>query len=89
MQGSEFRSPRPKTRGRASDCQDSGTPVALLQQVITNPPAFLGNRPLGAIVFCANNLADYGDKAPLLQAFVAKRKVLGEFGGCEVREPSQ
>jgi hypothetical protein len=67
----------------------SWTPVALLQQVITNPSAFLGNRPLGAIVFCANNLADYGDKVPLLQAFVAKRKVLGEFGGCEVLEPSQ
>jgi hypothetical protein len=78
-------------------------PVPLLQKVMTNPQTFLGNRPLGVIVVCPDNLAKYdgtpavcsfeagvpGEKAALLQGFVAKHKVLAEFGGCEVLEPSQ
>ncbi len=63
------------------------TPTTLLQKITTNPQAFLGRRPLGAIVACPDNLAHYGDKASLLEAFLARRKILGEFGGCEVLAP--
>ena len=87
--GEEWGSTVPFYSERKALAVPARTPVALLQKVTTNPQAFLGDRPLGAIVVCPDNLANYGDKATLLQTFVAKRKVLGEFGGCEVLEPSQ
>ncbi|WGD28369.1 hypothetical protein AncyloWKF20_11115 [Ancylobacter sp. WKF20] len=57
---------------------------ANIERVFADPQAFLGDRPLGGIVFCANRAADYGAAAPLVQSFVADRAVMGEFGGCQL-----
>lgn len=59
-------------------------PQAAIERVLANPQAFLGDRPLGGIVFCANKVTDYAAAAPLVQSFVADRAVMGEFGGCQL-----
>lgn len=61
----------------------------LIERVFADPQAFLGDRPLGGIVFCANRVNDYGSSAPLAQGFVADRAVLGQFGECQLLAPQR
>lgn len=53
-------------------------------QIFSDPAPFLGGRKLGGVVYCTDALEAYGDRAPLVQAFVAGRRQLAAFGGCQL-----
>ena len=59
-------------------------PAALTDRLLAEPKHFLGDRPLGAIVICRDQLPTYGKRAPAIEQFVAGRPLFGEFGGCQV-----
>jgi hypothetical protein len=61
----------------------------ILDAVFSDPTPFLGGAALGGVVYCADALPTYGDRAPLVQAFVAGRQRLAEFGGCELLSPDR
>lgn len=46
------------------------TPPALLQKVLADPQAYLGGRPLGAIVLCRDQLPGYNERIPAIEQFV-------------------
>lgn len=63
------------------------TDTALLRRVFEDPQHFLGNEKLGGIVYC-DDLVDYfGDRAPLVRAFLSGRQVLGEVADCRLVSP--
>jgi len=55
-----------------------------LQRVFADPQRYLGDAPLGGIVYCIDKLPTYGASIPAIQAFIAGRAVIGEFGGCQL-----
>jgi hypothetical protein len=55
-----------------------------LQRVFADPQRYLGDAPLGGVVYCADKLPTYGASIPAIQAFIADRAVVGEFGGCQL-----
>lgn len=59
-------------------------PGTLVAKVLSNPQSFLGDRPLGGIIDCAGDPSQYGAASSSVQAFIANRDVLGEFGGCKL-----
>jgi len=52
--------------------------------VFAEPQRYLGDAPLGGVVYCIDKLPTYGASIPAIQAFIAGRAVLGEFGGCQL-----
>lgn len=61
----------------------------ILDSLLSDPTPFLGGATLGGIVYCADQLARYGDRAPRVQAFVAGRRRLAAFGSCELLSPDR
>jgi hypothetical protein len=59
------------------------TPRPVLERLLADPVAFLGGQPLGGIVYCPLSAAP-SEIAPLLQAFVAGRRLLGKAYGCRL-----
>jgi hypothetical protein len=82
--GDDWSSSIPYLSQRKSLTLPAWTPKPLMERVFNDPQSFLGDRPLGAIVYCSNNLKTYTDRAPLVSAFVAGRQQLAEFGGCQL-----
>ena len=64
-------------------------PHELLVKVFENPHAFLGDRPFGGVVYCADQLPTYKQSIPAIQKFVGSRDVLAEYGGCQLLGPTQ
>jgi hypothetical protein len=62
-------------------------PEPLLKQVFAEPQRFLGDQKFGGIVYCIDQLPAYRSSVPAVEAFVAGRTVLGEFGGCQFLAP--
>jgi hypothetical protein len=65
------------------------TPKPLVKGMLSDPQHFLGDAPLGGVVYCAGQLPTYNVNVPLVAAFVAGRKRLFEFGGCEFLSPNR
>lgn len=61
----------------------------LLESIFSDPQRFLGDAPLGGVVYCAQQLATYHANAPLVTAFLAGRQRLFEFNGCEFLSPGR
>ncbi len=55
-------------------------PSQLFREVFANPSLFLGNRPLGGIVYCSHY--GYGEKSEMVEAFMVDRSELGRAGAC-------
>ena len=64
-------------------------PHELLVKVFENPHAFLGDRPFGGVVYCADQLPTYKQSIPAIQKFVGSRDILAEYGGCQLLGPTQ
>jgi hypothetical protein len=64
-------------------------PHKLLVKVFENPSAFLGNRPFGGVVYCADQLPRYKQSITAIQKFVGSRDVLAEYGDCQLLGPTQ
>lgn len=64
-------------------------PAPLFQRLVADPQSFLGDRPLGGIVYCADKLHEFGTKVPLVLSLVSNRAVIGEYGGCQLLSPQQ
>jgi hypothetical protein len=62
-------------------------PLPIFEQMLTKPQMFLDNLHLGAIVYCTDY--GYGDRAPLIDAFVLRRSVIAEAGACKLLSPEQ
>jgi hypothetical protein len=88
--GLDWSSVVPYYSERKSLAVPSWLPTPLLQQVVQDPQAFLGDRKLGAIVWCsAGPTAEFGDRLPMLEAFFAGRLVLTEVGVCKLLSPQR
>ncbi len=61
------------------------TPFPVFRQMLAKPEMFLGDLHLGAVVYCTE--IGYGDRAPLVNAFIAKRAVIAEAGACKLLSP--
>jgi hypothetical protein len=87
---------------RKSLALPSFTSTELMKRILQDPQAFLGDVPLGGIVYCPVGIElDYGERTPpdrdyggrvaLVMAFIADRTVLAEVGhnagGCQVLAP--
>jgi hypothetical protein len=55
-------------------------PLQLFREVFADPNLFLGERPLGGIVYCSHY--GYGDKSQMVEAFMAGRSELARAGAC-------
>ena len=88
--GDDWASAIPYLSNRKSLALPGFTPKPLLEAVFNSPQHFLGDSPIGAIVYCPDRpLATYADRTPLVEAFVAGRQRLAEFGGCELLSPDR
>jgi hypothetical protein len=63
---------------------DPEIPLPLMQRVFAEPQRYLGDVPLGGVVYCIDQLPAYGASIPAIQSFIAGRAVVGEFGGCQL-----
>jgi hypothetical protein len=61
-------------------------PLPVFQQMLAKPEMFLGDLHLGAVVYCPEG-DGYGDRKPLVDAFVAQRVVIAEAGTCKLLSP--
>ena len=84
MLGLDWSSVVPYYSERKSLAVPSWLPTSLLQKVVQDPQAFLGDRKLGAIVWCSDGSAAFRDRLPMLEAFFAGRTVLTEAGACKL-----
>jgi hypothetical protein len=62
-------------------------PPPLLSRLVASPQTFLGDRTLGAIVFCRDALAGYKDNATAIEKFVSGRALMGQAKDCQVLAP--
>jgi len=83
--GSEWSSQVSYSAERKALALPGWTPAPMIERVLSDPQAFLGDRPLGGVVFCASKA--YGDARPAIEAFANARKVLAEFKGCRFLSP--
>jgi hypothetical protein len=60
-----------------------------LRRVFASPQRFLGEAPLGAVVYCPDALPKDAERRDLIDAFVAGRKLLGEAGECRLFAPEK
>ncbi len=58
-----------------------------VNRIFANPQQYLGDSPLGAIVYCADQAANYAANQAEIRQFVSGRRSLGEAGGCQVLTP--
>jgi hypothetical protein len=63
--------------------------VELMQRVVDDPQAFLGEYPLGGIAYCRDTLPVSGERLALIAPFLSGRKVLGRDGDCELLSGSR
>jgi hypothetical protein len=72
-------------------------PTTLMQKILENPQAYLGDARLGGIVICPESAGEtltdlrknYAGRMELVDAFVAGRTILGEVQGCQLLAPSR
>ncbi len=65
------------------------TPAEIAAKILAKPQAWLGDAPLGAIVFCPDQLRNYGAGADEFRQFVMGRRVLGDAAGCQLLAPGR
>ena len=53
-------------------------------KVLAQPQAYLGDRPLSAVVICRDRLGGYKTRTAAIEQFAAGRAKIGEFGDCQV-----
>jgi hypothetical protein len=87
--GTDWSSVIPYLSKRKSLAIPGWTQKPLIESMLNDPQRFLGDAPLAGVVYCASQLPAYKDNAPLVAAFVAGRKRLFEFGGCEFLSPNR
>jgi hypothetical protein len=58
-----------------------------VNKILTNPQNYLGDAPLGAIVYCADQARHYGSNQTEIRQFVSGRRLLGAAGGCQIFSP--
>jgi hypothetical protein len=63
------------------------TPSPLVDRILAEPAAFLGNLKLGCVVLCRDGIKRYGDRSAPIEKFTAGREIKGEFGTCQVIAP--
>jgi hypothetical protein len=61
-------------------------PKPLIERVLADPQHFLGERHLGGVVSCDENLGRYSAESEI-KVFLAVRSELGRFGGCRFIAP--
>lgn len=83
--GSEWSSQVSYSAERKALALPGWTPAPMIERVLSDPQAFLGDRPLGGVIFCTSRA--YGDARPAIEAFANARKVLAEFKGCRLLSP--
>ena len=72
-------------------------PATLMQKILENPQAYLGDARLGGIVMCpefpSQTLSDlrnnYAGRMALVDAFVAGHAIIGEVQGCQLLAPNR
>jgi hypothetical protein len=82
--GDDWASTVPYYAERKGLVLDRALPLPLMQRVLAEPQRYLGDAPLGGVVYCIDKLPTYGASIPAIQAFIAGRVVVGEFGGCQL-----
>ena len=87
--GDDWSSAIPYYSQRKALALASWFPHELLVKVFENPQAFLGDRPIGGVVYCADQLATYTQSIPAIQKFVGSRDVFAEYSGCQLLGPAQ
>ncbi|QIB35836.1 glycosyltransferase family 39 protein [Ancylobacter pratisalsi] len=87
--GDDWSSAIPYYAQRKSLAVGGWFPRPLVEHVVTDPQSLLGDRPLGGIVYCADMLPGFGDNQKLITDFVARRAVIGAYGGCQLLSPQQ
>jgi hypothetical protein len=65
------------------------TPPALLQKVLADPQAYLGGKPLGAVVLCRDQLPGYKERIPAIERFVEGMKAISTASECAILERSR
>ncbi|MCG6205035.1 hypothetical protein LPW26_10335 [Rhodopseudomonas sp. HC1] len=65
------------------------TKTPLLESILNDPQRFLGDAPLGGVVYCTQGLKNYNAHVPMITAFLEGRERLFESGGCEFLSPSR
>lgn len=64
-------------------------PTPLMEEIFNNPQKFLGERALGAIVYCGALSKRFKEGSTLVAGFASNRDVLGEVGDCKLLSPNQ
>jgi hypothetical protein len=64
-------------------------PPDMVRKILAQPSAYVGEAPLGAIVYCPDQVQNYGASADALRRFTSGRKVLGTAGGCQILSPQR
>jgi hypothetical protein len=62
--------------------------VASWRRILAAPQRYLDGVPLGGVVYCTDNGPKDAERRALIDAFVAGRAVLGEFGPCRLLAPA-
>lgn len=62
------------------------TPPELLGKILTDPQAYLGGKPLGAVVLCRNQLPDYKERIPAIERFIGNLKARSTTADCAMLE---
>jgi len=65
------------------------TPPDMVRKILAQPAAYVGEAPLGAIVYCPDQVQNYGASADALRRFTSGRKVLRTAGGCQILSPQR
>lgn len=82
MLGDDWSSALPYYSQRKSLALPDWTPLHLVKQVFDDPEKFFGGQKLGGVVHCTHR--SFGNKAPLVEAFVAGRAVIASAGPCRL-----
>jgi Dolichyl-phosphate-mannose-protein mannosyltransferase len=85
--GQDWSSAIPYYSERKSLAVPNWMPLSLIKQALDDPERFFGGQKLGGIVHCTGY--GYNEKAQLVEAFIAGRKVVAEAGPCKLLSPTR
>ena len=58
-----------------------------VNKILANPQGYLGDAPLGAIIYCPDQVGNYASNQAEIRQFVSVRKSLGAAAGCQILTP--
>ncbi len=58
-----------------------------ISKILAAPQVYLGDAPLGAIIYCPDQVGNYPSNQTEIRQFVAGRKSLGAAAGCQILTP--